>query len=296
MTAPTDIAPVVPSSLAQQDGSSYPRLIEIMRRLLGPDGCPWDRVQTFETLRRYLQEEAGEAIDALDSGDRPALCDELGDLLLQVAFLGELARAEGAFGPDDVIAGIVAKLRRRHPHVFGEERATGPDQVIDTWERIKAAERKAHPGATGVLSGVARSLPSLARAQRVGEKVARVGFDWPDVEGSRAKVDEELGELDAAIAAGSPERIEAELGDVIFALVNLARHLSVDADGALRRTVTKFVRRFEHVEARVVERHGGWPAHGTLSLAELDGYWEEAKRERGALGLGREQDDREGER
>jgi tetrapyrrole methylase family protein/MazG family protein/ATP diphosphatase len=273
-------APVTAPPLPEQAGRTFPRLVELMQRLLAPDGCPWDREQSMSTLRRYVLEEACEVIDAIDSGDRAELRAELGDLLLQVVFQAELARAEGSFGPDDVIAGICDKLVRRHPHVFADVQVEGAGEVLQNWERIKARER-AGKASRGVLGGVARSLPALTRAQRVGEKVSRVGFDWPDARGSRAKVNEEIGELDEAIASGDKGRMEAELGDVLFALVNLARHLDVDAEGALRRTTDKFTRRFEHVEARVHEEHGGWPtsaADDKLTLEELDGYWEEAKR------------------
>jgi tetrapyrrole methylase family protein/MazG family protein/ATP diphosphatase len=279
---PRPFAPVAAPPLADQQGQTFPRLVELMQRLLAPDGCPWDREQTFATLRRFVVEEACEVVDAIDDGDRAEHCAELGDLLLQVVFQAELARAEGSFGPDDVVAAICDKLVRRHPHVFGEESAKDATEVLQNWERIKAKERRDKPN-RGVLAGVARSLPALTRAQRTGEKVARVGFDWPDARGSRGKVGEELGELDAAIASGDKDRIEAELGDVLFALVNLARHVDVDAEGALRRTIGEFTRRFDHVEARVHEKHGGWPTSTSddrLTLEELDGYWEEAKRKR----------------
>jgi tetrapyrrole methylase family protein/MazG family protein/ATP diphosphatase len=282
---PRPFDPVLAPPIAEQQGQSFPRLVELMQRLLAPDGCPWDREQSFLTLRRYVLEEACEVVDAIDDGDRGELRDELGDLLLQVVFQAELARAEGSFGPDDVVAAICDKLVRRHPHVFADASVEGAADVLRNWERIKAAERSAgkqkKKEKEGVLGGVPRSLPALTRAQRVGEKVARVGFDWPDARGSRTKVGEELGELDNAVASGDKDRIEAELGDVLFALVNLARHVDVDAEGALRRTIDKFSRRFDHVEARVRERHGGWPtqaADDRLTLEELDGYWEEAKR------------------
>src|SRR5262249_46867275 len=214
-----------------------------------PDGCPWDREQTFATLRRYAIEEACEVVDAIDGGDRDELRTELGDLLLQVVFQAELARAEGSFGPDDVVAAICDKLVRRHPHVFADQPVSDADEVLRNWERIKAAEQKdGKKKRGGLLGGVPRSLPALTRAQPIGEKVARVGFDWPDARGSRAKVSEELTELDQAIASGDQDRIEAELGDVLFALVNLSRHVKVDAEGALRRTIDKFSRRFAHVE------------------------------------------------
>lgn len=280
MTRP--FAPVAAPPLAAQRGETFPRLVELMQRLLAPDGCPWDREQNLSTLRKYVLEEACEVIDAIDSGDRDELKGELGDLMLQVVFQAELARAEGSFGPDDVVKAIVDKLVRRHPHVFGDEKADDANEVLRNWERIKAAEKaeKKDKSDKGVLSGVPRSLPALTRAQRIGEKVARVGFDWPDARGSREKVKEEIGELDRAIASGDKAAMEAELGDVLFALVNLARHLEVDAEGALRGTITKFTKRFDHVEARVQEKHGGWPKNVSddkLTLEELDGYWEEAK-------------------
>jgi tetrapyrrole methylase family protein/MazG family protein/ATP diphosphatase len=262
--------PVPP--LALQDGQTLSRLVGVMRRLLGPGGCPWDREQSLETLRKYVLEEACEVIDAIDAKDMPHLREELGDLLLQIVFQSELGRAQAGFGIDDVIAGIVDKLVHRHPHVFGDATARDSAEVLQNWERLKTAEK----GARRVLEGVPRSLPALTRAQRIGEKVSRVGFDWSDRHGSRAKVEEEVGELDRAIAAGDKDATEAELGDVLFALVNLARHLDVDAEGALRRTVDKFTRRFAHVEDRVRAEHGGFSGP-TIPLATLDGYWDEAK-------------------
>jgi tetrapyrrole methylase family protein/MazG family protein/ATP diphosphatase len=204
------------------------------------------------------------------------LKEELGDLLLQVVFLAELGRREGTFGIDDAVAGIVEKLVTRHPHVFGDMDVQDADEVLRNWERIKAKEKADR----GLLDGLPKSLPALVRATRIGEKVQRVGFDWEDARGSRAKVKEEIDELDEAIASGDASAIEDELGDVLFALVNLARHVKVDAEGALRRTIDKFTRRFAHVEARVKEEHGGWGAAGSgasLPLAVLDRYWDEAK-------------------
>lgn len=221
-------------------------------------------------------------IDAIDSGRPEALLDELGDLLLQVVFLGELARRDGNFGPDDVVRAIVSKLVRRHPHVFGDVAVSGSEEVLSNWDQIKLGEY----GDRGLLAGLPQSFPALARAQRMSEKVSRVGFDWPDARGSRAKVSEELGELDRAVASESKERVESELGDVLFALVNFARHQGIDAEGALRKTADRFAGRFAHVEARVKEQHGGFPRdeHGKpgrgLALETLDNYWNEAK-ERG---------------
>jgi tetrapyrrole methylase family protein/MazG family protein/ATP diphosphatase len=276
----SEIPPSLP--LEQQRGQTYPGLVTIMQRLLAPDGCPWDREQSYESLRKYVLEEACEVIDAIDSGDREALKDELGDLLLQVVFLGELARRDETFGPDDVVKAIVEKLVRRHPHVFGEVQVSGSEEVLTNWNKIKLQEH----GDRGVLAGLPRSFPALARAQRISDKVSKVGFDWPDARGSRDKVSEELGELDEAVAGGSHERIESELGDVLFALVNFARHQGVDAEQALRKTADRFSGRFAHVEARVQERHGGFPRDKDgkptrgLPLDTLDGYWNEAK-ERG---------------
>ena len=265
--------PVPP--LARQDGATLTRLVAVMRRLLAPDGCPWDREQSFESLRRYVLEEACEVIDAIDAGDRKAMREELGDLLLQVVFQAELARREGSFAIDDVVSGIVEKLVHRHPHVFGDMDAKDADEVLRNWEKLKAIEKKGR----GLLGGVPRSMPALTRAQRIGEKVSRVGFDWEDARGSRAKVTEELAELDAAVASKDAKGIEEEMGDVLFALVNLARHVDVDAEGALRKTIDKFAARFSHVEKRVAEAHGGWgePGAKSLPLATLDSYWEEAK-------------------
>jgi len=268
-------APVVVPALGEQRGAAYVRLVELMQRLLAADGCPWDREQSIESLRKYVLEEACEVIDAIDSGDRASLREELGDLLLQVVFLGELARQEGTFGPDDIVQSIVDKLVRRHPHVFADVEVSGSGEVLQNWEKIKATEKKDRP----LLDSVPRSLPALTRAQRIGEKVERVGFDWPDVGGSRAKVSEEIAELDEAIASGDKARITAELGDALFALVNLARHVEVDAELALRGTIDKFHRRFAHVEKRVREVHGGFAdAGGKLALPVLDAYWDEAKR------------------
>ena len=285
---PDPKSPALARPLERQIGESLPRLVAVMRGLLAPDGCPWDRKQTPESLRRYVLEEACEVIDAIESGDAAHLREELGDLLLQVVFQAELARARGDFGPDDVVEGIVDKLVRRHPHVYGVRRADGSfgervsaddaDDVLRNWERQKLVEKAGR----GLLEGVPRSLPALVRAQRIGEKVGRVGFDWPDAEGPRAKVAEELAELDAAMADGDPSAIEDELGDVLFAVVNLARHLpaqgsaGVDAEAALRRTIDKFTARFAHVERRVAEEHGSFAA--SPSLEQLDAYWDEAKR------------------
>ncbi len=268
-------APRPRPELPLQDGATVRNLVGVMRRLLADDGCPWDREQTLQTLRKYTLEEACEVIDAIDSGSKDAHREELGDLLLQIVFQAELTRREGSFGLDDVVEGIVHKLVSRHPHVFGDVEAETSDEVLSNWEKLKAKEKAGR----GLLDGLPRNLPSLLRSQRIGEKVERVGFDWPNVAGSRAKVTEELRELDEAIASGDADAIEDELGDTLFALVNMARHVKVDAEGALRRTADKFSRRFKHVEKRVNDEHGGWgdPSSGNLPLDVLDRYWDEAK-------------------
>lgn len=285
---PDPTAPAPNIAIERQIGETFPRLVALMRALLAPDGCPWDREQTPDSLKRYVLEEACEVIDAIESGDKKHLREELGDLLLQVVFQAEIARRDGDFGPDDVVAGIVDKLVRRHPHVFGvtnEDGSRGPRpavedaaEVLRNWERQKAVEKKDR----GLLDGVPHALPALVRAQRIGEKVARVGFDWPDVAGSRAKVHEEMNELDAAIARDDHDAMEEELGDTLFALVNLARHLpaegsaGIDAEAALRRTIDKFVTRFAYVEKKIKENHGGFGTKPTLET--MDRYWEEAKK------------------
>ena len=266
--------------LPQQQGQTLPRLVELMQRLLAPEGCPWDREQTPASLRRYVLEEACEVIDAIDAGEAAGLQEELGDLLLQVVFLAELARTRHGFGPDDVVFGICEKLVRRHPHVFEEVQLEDAGAVARQWEVLKALEK---PKRRELLARVPRSLPGLERAQRIGKEVQRVGFDWPDASGSRAKLQEELEELDVAVQRGDASEIEAELGDLLFAAVNLARHHGVDAARALQRTNDKFCRRFAHVERRVQQELGDWPrdAEGQptsgIALEQLDGYWNEAK-------------------
>jgi tetrapyrrole methylase family protein/MazG family protein/ATP diphosphatase len=266
------------TKLEEQRGQTFPALVSTMQRLLALDGCPWDREQTEQTLKRYVLEEACEVIDAIDSGDGAAVCEELGDLSLQVVFLAELARKKGQFGPDDVVRAIVEKLVRRHPHVFGDVEVTNSDDVVANWNRIKVQEKGKE---RKLLDGLPRALPSLYRAQRIGERVAKVGFDWEDEKGSFAKVREEILELENAVDAESRERVEAEFGDLLLALVNYARHLGIDAEEALRKSTDRFDRRFRHVESRVESRYGGWPHKDApqLSLEELDGYWDEAKRE-----------------
>lgn len=260
---------------APAPGASLTRLVEIMDRLLAPGGCPWDREQTLETLRPFLVEESYEVLDALARGDVAGHCEELGDLLMQVVFQSALRHEQNAFDIDAVIAGISDKLVRRHPHVFGD--ATGVStsaEVLAQWEEIKQAEKAAAGHKQGrVLAGV-KPGPALARAQKIGAKAGKVGFDWPGWEGSYAKIEEEVGELRAAAVAGDPLAMHQELGDLLFAVVNVARKLGVDAEQAMIDATHRFQLRFEFVEDRLGER-GKTPA--TSNLEEMDALWNDAK-------------------
>lgn len=248
--------------------------VELMARLRAPDGCPWDRKQTAESLKPYVIEEAYEVVGAIEQGDQREICEELGDLLLQVVFHAQMAREQGAFDFDDVVQAICDKLVRRHPHVFGGEPVESAAAQTEVWERLKAQE-KATKGAVGLLDDVPLSLPALTRAAKLGRRASRAGFDWPDANGPRRKLDEELAELDEALAGARDQAaVEAEFGDLLFALVNYARHLGVDPEAALRRSNQKFVRRFRHVEQRLGATGQSGPEVG---LEQLDAWWEEAK-------------------
>lgn len=247
------------------------RLLDVVARLRAPDGCPWDRKQTPVSMAPHLLEEAFEAVDALRRGDAVAAGEELGDVLVNVAMISQITREAGGAGIAAVAAAAADKLVRRHPHVFGEQRADSAEAAYGNWERQKQQEKAQQPGPRGVLAGVPRALPALLRAFRSGEKAARVGFDWPDRQGPRAKIDEELAELDAAIACGDAAAMADELGDVLFSLCNLARHLGVNPEMALAGTTDKFQRRFEAVEAEFDHQLAG------RTLAELDAAWVRAK-------------------
>jgi MazG family protein len=257
----------------KQTGAAVTQLVGLMQRLLAPDGCPWDREQTLETLIPYLVEETYEVIDALHHGSPDDHREELGDLLLQVVFQSELRHAEGRFGIDDVAMGIVTKLVNRHPHVFGDVKISNTDEVLSNWAKIKA-EEKAKRGKKSALDGIPRSAPALVRAFRTGEKASAVGFDWPDAHGSRAKVSEELEELDAAWGSGDREEMTHELGDLLFAVANLARKLGLDAESALRQATDRFSRRFEHMEDATSVKGRRISDH---SLDEMNQLWESAK-------------------
>lgn len=257
----------------RQTGAEVQKLVGLMQRLLAPDGCPWDREQTLETLVPYLVEETYEVVDALAEGSTDDHREELGDLLLQIVFQSELRFNEGRFGIDDVARGIVAKLVRRHPHVFGDQVVSGADEVLSNWAKLKAAE-KSEKGKHGALHGIPRSAPALLRATRAGEKASASGMDWPNADGPRAKIDEELRELDQARASGDRGAMSRELGDVLFATVNLGRKLGLDPESALREAVDRFSRRFAHVEQALAARGR---SVADASADEQDALWEEAK-------------------
>ncbi|HYS83121.1 MAG TPA: nucleoside triphosphate pyrophosphohydrolase [Anaeromyxobacteraceae bacterium] len=250
------------------------RLLSIMARLRGPGGCPWDREQTLATLRPYLLEETYEVLEAIDSGDPREHREELGDLLLQIVFQAQLTSEAGQFGFAEVAEAISSKLVSRHPHVFGDSQVKDAEGVLKQWAALKRDEKLARGKGQSALEGVPREMPALARADRLTEKASRIGFDWPDVGGARAKLDEELRELDAAVAGGDREAIEQELGDVLFAVANVARKLSIAPEEALRGTIARFIDRFEHVE-RGLERSG--TPHGQATLEQMDELWNEAK-------------------
>lgn len=241
------------------------RIVTIMARLRDPDhGCEWDCAQTFATIAPYTIEEAYEVADAIDRGDLAELKDELGDLLLQVVFHSRIAEEAGHFDLRDVVNAISDKMERRHPHIFGDAEPGGHH----LWEEVKAAERRVKPGQSGALAGVALGLPALARAEKLQKRAARVGFDWPDAAGPRAKIDEELAEVEQA--ATDHARFE-EVGDLLFSVVNWARHLGVDAEAALRAANGKFERRFKAMEAEDA-------GFADRTLAEQEAAWQRAKR------------------
>jgi MazG family protein len=251
---------------------SFDDLVKLLTRLRGPNGCPWDRKQTLESLKPFVIEEAYEVVDAIDNNDRRALLEEIGDFLLEAVFITELTREEGSFDVYDSITAIHDKLVRRHPHVFGDVEAKDAEQVLVNWEKLKSEERKKEN--KGVLSGVPAVLPALLKAARLTEKAARVGFDWRGTDEVFHKVDEELAELREAIAGGDKDRMHDELGDLLFTIANIARKLDVNPEEALQSTNRKFTRRFESMESKV---HAGGRNLDQLSLEEMDKLWDEAK-------------------
>jgi len=260
-------------------GQGLQRLVGIMARLRAEGGCPWDREQDLRSLRPYLIEEAYEVLDEMDrvafGGPWGPLCEELGDLLFQIVFHAQLAAEVDAFDMADVCTAIADKIERRHPHVFGQIQVDGAEQVLANWARLKAEERKAKTGREGsVLDGVPSGAPALQRAERLTEKASRIGFDWPDLAGVRGKLEEELRELDEAIASKDRDAIEHELGDVLFSLANVARFVQTPPEDALRGAINRFMSRFQEIEAGL--REGGVP-FGEATLEQMDALWNRAK-------------------
>jgi MazG family protein len=256
--------------------SGIEKLLEVMAKLRDPlEGCPWDREQDYASLAPYTLEEAYEVVDAIHRHDVDGIRDELGDLLLQVVFHSRVAEESGAFTFDDVALGIARKMLRRHPHVFGSEEDIRRGAVPGSWERIKAGERTARDkSAESALDGVALALPSLTRAEKLGRRAARVGFDWPDREGPAEKMEEELAELKDALRRGDDAHQAEELGDLLFAVANLARHLKIDPEQALAAANRKFERRFRQME-QSIKSSGETPQN--LDLDALEEHWQAAK-------------------
>jgi MazG family protein len=256
-------------------GAALNEFVAIVRRLRGPGGCPWDAQQTPETLKTYVLEEAYELVEALDSNDPGKIKEELGDLLLHLVFLSDLYQERGNFSLAEVTAGIAAKMIHRHPHVFGDAQAETQEELRRLWQQAKAQEGK--PPAVPTLGQVSPALPALVQAQRLGEAAARMGFDWPNVKGALDKVEEEWRELREALGQPANPAWEEELGDLLFSLVNVARFLNIDSEGALRRTIFKFIKRFNVVE-RTLAKEGKTPE--TATLEEMDAIWEACKKEK----------------
>lgn len=251
------------------------RLLDVMRRLRGPDGCPWDRKQTIESLKSSLIEETYELVDAMESGDREDLCEELGDLLLQVVFQAQICDEEGSFTFDDVARGVADKLVRRHPHVFGDAKADTPDEVIRNWEKIKKTE-KGGDVPRSLVAGIPRHLPALSKAHLVQKRVCKVGFEWDEISGVVDKLEEELAEVKEAMENRDAAAIREELGDLFFSTVNLSRYLGHDSEDVLHESIEKFMRRFRlledclNKEGRELEE---------CSVEELESVWQGVKSE-----------------
>jgi tetrapyrrole methylase family protein/MazG family protein len=257
---------------AMGEGTSFEAFAEIVAHLRAPNGCPWDREQTHQTLRKHLLEESYEAISAIDSGDFVDMREEFGDLLLQVVLQSQIANEEGQFNINEVVQGIYSKIVRRHPHVFGDVEVEDVDGVLANWEKLKEKERSEKKEEKGFLDGVPVVLPALSQAQEYQDRAARVGFDWPEIEGVLEKIAEEVEEVKRAT---NEKELAAEIGDLLFALVNLARWKKVDAESVLRETNMKFKKRFGYVEQGAKKQGRDLSA---LSLDEMESLWQEAKK------------------
>lgn len=260
--------------MSESANDRFGELVQIMARLRGENGCPWDREQTHASIKPYLLEETYEVLESIDENDPAKLEEELGDLALQVVFHAQMADEAGLFTIADVLRGINEKLRRRHPHIFGDVKANTAQEVLFNWEQIKKLEREKAQGHASVLDGVPRELPALLRAHRLQEKASRVGFDWNEARQVFQKVEEELAELRAAMESEQPDRMEAELGDLLFSLVNLGRFIAVNPEDALRKTIARFIARFQYIEEELARRG---TAPGQVTLEEMDALWAEAK-------------------
>lgn len=251
---------------------NFDELVNIVAKLRAPDGCPWDREQTRESLRPFLVEEFYELIDALEADDPEGMKEELGDLLFQIVIQSQLSKEEGRFDINDVVRGISEKLVRRHPHVFGDKKVNTPEEVIERWQEYKKDEGKIYESAIG---GVPRSLPALIRTSEIQKKATQVGFDWDRIEDVFAKLDEEIKELHEALGKKDQKEIEDELGDIFFVLVRISNFVGVNPEDALRKTINKFTQRFTHIE-NVASQQGR--RLNDMKLAEMEALWNEAKR------------------
>jgi tetrapyrrole methylase family protein/MazG family protein len=260
--------PKAPENLKEFKG-----LLKVVEFLRGPDGCPWDKEQTHQTLTRYAIEEAFELSEAIDSGDDNAIRDELGDVLLQVVLHAEIARQDGRFDIFDVIQNICEKMVRRHPHVFGDTKAKDSDEVLQNWAEIKAKE-KGQTKAQPFSFDIPHALPALLRSQKIGEKTKKADFDWQDAAHCWPKINEEIAELDQAVKSGKTSDIESELGDVLFSVAQLARHLGVDSEQALRKTNLRFENRFQRMQELVAADGLKW---SELAADRREFYWKKAK-------------------
>ena len=278
MTAP---CPALSPTQKTARGDAVRLVLEVMDRLLAPDGCPWDQKQTLESLRHYLIEESFAVLDAIDDDDPRAHCEELGDVLFQIVFQSARRERAGAFNFDDLCRDVAEKMQRRHPHVFGDATVHDAEEVARNWEKLKAQEKQTAGIVRRTLDGIPKSMPALKRGQLIADRAAATGFDWPDVAGVRAKIDEELAELDAEstgnMGGDNQARIEAEFGDVLFTLTRLAGKLGIDAEQALRRANERFIDRFHAMEDRVLAENAKLRE---LTLQQMNRHWEAVKRAR----------------